>query len=195
MTRRAIVDAASHLFERDGYVVTTVEAIAMEAGVSAKTVYDAFASKAGVLRSVWDLALKGDLDDAPVGARPWFLEVMQETDPSKVVSLLSHAAVEVKQRIGPVLRVIRAASSVDEDSAALWTLIGTDFHANQRAVVERLSQLKALKPGLTVGKATDVLWTLNHPDVWLLLHDDRGWNAKEFEKWLVNAIRGELLAK
>lgn len=188
-----MIDAATRLFVRDGYVVTTIEVVAAEADVSAKTVYDAFGTKAGLLRAVWDLALKGDLDEAPVAARPWYLAVLEETDPSRVVQLLSHAAVEAKQRIGPVLRVIRAASSVDEESAKLWALIGSDFHANQGVIVERLSQLKALKPGLTVAKATDILWTLNHPDVWLLLHDDRGWSPKEFERWLVGSISAQLL--
>lgn len=192
-TRRSVIDAAARLFERDGYVVTTVEAIATEAGVSAKTVYDAFATKAGVLRAVWDFALKGDVEDAPVSARPWYLAVMEETEPAKVVGLLTRNAVTVKERIGPILRVIRAAASVDDDSAALWSLIGSDFHANQRAIVERLSQLKALKTGLSVAKATDVLWTLNHPDVWLLLHYERGWSPREFEKWLNAAVRRELL--
>ena len=146
-----------------------------------------------MLRGVWDLALKGDMQAAPVAERPWYLAVLEESDPKAVVRLLAQGAVDVKQRIGPVLRVIRDASSVDADSAALWALIGSDFHANQKVIVERLARLEALKRGLTVAKATDILWTLNHPDVWLLLHDERGWSAKEFEKWLVRAVTNELL--
>ncbi|MDP1793888.1 MAG: helix-turn-helix domain-containing protein [Acidimicrobiales bacterium] len=190
-----MVEAATRLFIRDGYVVTTVESIAVEAGVSAKTVYDTFATKGGVLRGVWDLALKGDLDDAPVGVRPWYLAVLAETDPDKVIARLAKAAVAAKERIGPVLRVIRAASTVDEESAALWALIGTDFHANQQVIVEHLAALRALAPGLTVAKATDVLWTLNHPDVWLLLHDERGWSPREFDRWLAAALNAALLGK
>lgn len=190
-----MIDAAAGLFERDGYVVTTVEAIALEAGVSAKTVYDGFATKAGVLRAVWDLALKGDTDDAPIAARPWYQAVLEETDPVRVVTRMARGAVDVKQRIGPVLRVIRAAAAIDDDSAALWALIGSDFHANQRVIVEHLARLKSLKSGLSVDKATDVLWTLNHPDVWLLLHDERGWSPREFERWLVSSVSESLLRK
>ena len=73
----------------DGYVATTIEGIATEAGVSAKTVYDAFATKPGVLRGVWDLALKGDTDDAPVEARPWFVQVLEEPDPARMVKLIA----------------------------------------------------------------------------------------------------------
>lgn len=44
-TRRNILDAAFDLFDRDGFEATTVEMIAAEAGVSARTVYRHFASK------------------------------------------------------------------------------------------------------------------------------------------------------
>src|SRR5215213_1900278 len=68
-TRLAILDAAQALFERDGYAATTIDAVAAGASVSVKTVYLAFVNKPGVLRAVWDRALKGDTDDAPVAQR------------------------------------------------------------------------------------------------------------------------------
>ena len=39
ITRRSILDAAQRLFERDGYVATSIKAIAAEAGVSIPTVH------------------------------------------------------------------------------------------------------------------------------------------------------------
>jgi hypothetical protein len=45
----------------------------------------------------------------------------------------------------------------------------------QRVIVESLQAKQALRPGLEATRATDVLWTLNHPDVWLLLVGERGW--------------------
>jgi AcrR family transcriptional regulator len=188
VTRQAILDVARELFARDGYVATTVEAIAGEAGVSAKTVYDAFATKPGVLRAVWDVALKGDTDDAPVAARPWYVAVLEEPDAHKALALLAHNSVVVKQRIGPVLRVIRDASAVDADGAALWSLINDEFYENQRVIVSAIAKKAPLRRGLTVAKATDMLWTFNHPDVWLLLHDERGWSSKEFERWLIAEV-------
>ena len=71
-TRRAILDAAQSLFERDGYAATTMAAIASEAGVALKTVYVAFETKSGVLRALWNLLLRGDDDDVPVAGRDWY---------------------------------------------------------------------------------------------------------------------------
>lgn len=178
---------------RDGYVATTIEAVATDAGVSAKTVYDNFATKPGLLRAVWDLRLKGDTDDAPVDQRPWFVAVLDEPKPARMIELIAHNSVAAKQRIGDLLRVIRSAASVDTDSADLWALINSDFHANQRVLVEAIAKRKGLRAGLSVDKATDILWTLNHPDTWLNLHGERDWSAKEFEKWFAETAKAQLL--
>ena len=179
----AVLAAAQRLFEVHGYKATTMEAVANEAGVSLKTVYLAYATKSGLLRALWDLLLKGDTDEAPVAARQAYQEVLSELDPVLRLRLNARNAAAVKQRIGGVLRVIRSAALVEEDMAALWALIQSDFYANQEVVLAPLATAGQLRSGLTLAQATDILWTLNHPDVWLLLHGERGWSPAEFERW------------
>ena len=100
----------------------------------------------------------------------------------------------VKERAGAPARVIRTAALVDADAAALWARIESDFHANQRAIVETLHRDGALRRGLGVARATDILWTLNHPDVWHLLVVERGWTPAAWERWFAAAAREQLLA-
>ena len=192
-TRVAILDAAQSLFERDGYPATTVEAIADAADVSAKTVYLAYASKSALLRAVWDRVLKGDTDDAPVAQRAWYQAVLAESDARSQIGLIAANSCTVKRRIGAMLRAIRSASATDADSAALWALIQSDFHINQRGVVEAIARHGNLRAGLDVSTATDILWTLNHPDVWLLLTGERGWSAEAFETWFRRTLTQQLL--
>lgn len=192
-TRRHVIDAAQRLFERDGYVPTTMEAIAEEAGVALKTVYSGFGTKAGLLRAVWDLLLKGDTDDAPVEQRAWYQRILDEPDPAEQVRLCARGSRQVKERIGAILGVIRSAATVDPDSAALWQLIQTDFHANQGVIVQAIHQRGGLRPGLQPAQATDILWTLNHPEVWLLLVGERGWTPAQFEAWFTDAASHQLL--
>lgn len=170
-----------------------MEAIADGANVSLKTVYLAFTTKSGLLRALWDLVLKGDLDEEGVAERPWYREVLDEPDPERQLRLNARNSRVVKQRIAPVLDVLRNAAPVDADSNALWTLIQTDFYDNQRVIVATLHQRKALRRGLDVARATDILWTLNHPDVWQLLVGQRGWTPQRYEHWFADAACSQLL--
>jgi AcrR family transcriptional regulator len=193
-TRTAILQAAKQRFETDGYAATTMDAVAADAGVALKTVYVAFSTKSGLLRAVWDLVLKGDEDDAPVAARNWYREVLEETDGERKLRLNARNSRVVKLRIAGMLEVIRDAAPIDADTGELWELIQSDFYANQRAVVASLQRTKSLRKGIDVARGTDILWTLNHPDVWLLLVERRGWSASRFEKWLADTSCAQLLA-
>jgi len=193
-TRLHILHAAQRLFEQHGYPATTMAAIASEAGVALKTVYLAFQTKPGVIRALWDLLLRGPRD-SPVADQPWYREVMQEPDPQRRLRLNARNSRAVKTRIGALLQVIRGAAPTDADIAALWDLIQTDFYDNQRAIVEQLHHTQSLRPDLDVTRATDILWTLNHPDVWQLLVGARGWTPEQYEQWFGDTACAQLLRR
>jgi AcrR family transcriptional regulator len=194
-TRRLILEAAQRLFERQGYAATTMAAIAAEAGVAGKTVYLAFETKSGVLRALWNFLLRGDQEDVPIADRRWYREVLDEPDPERQLRLGASNARAVKERIGGVIEVIHAAAPIDPDIAALWNRIESEFHANQRVVVASIDEKGALGPGLDVDRATDILWTLNHPDVWQLLVVQRGWTPDEYERWFADTAVAQLLGQ
>jgi AcrR family transcriptional regulator len=192
-TRRAILEAAERLFVRDGYPSTTMEAIANEAGVSLKTVYLPFSTKSGLLRALWDLGLKGEEGDRPVVQHEWFREVMEERDPVRKLQLNARNSRAAKTRIGQMFKIIRGASEIDADCGALWQLIQSDFHTNQRTIVDSIHRRRGLRRGLGVERGTDMLWTLNHPDVWILLVGERGWSPQAYETWLAQTSCAQLL--
>ena len=193
-TRREILDAARLLFERDGYAASSMASIAAEAGVALKTVYLAFDTKAGLLRALWHLLLRGDEADAPVGERDWFREVLEESDPERALRLNVRNARRVRARASALLRAIHDAAPADPEVAALWERVQADFYDNQRSVVEALDKTGALRPGLEVAHAADILWTLNNPAVYWLLVDERGWTPEQHERWLGDALCSQLLA-
>ena len=193
-TRMHILQAAQRLFEQHGYAATTMASIAAEAGVALKTVYLAFETKSGVVRALWDVLLRGPRD-SPVAAQPWYREVIEERDPERRLRLNARNSRVVKTRIGALLRLIRSAAPLDADIEALWNHIQTDFYDNKRAIVQELDHTRSLRPGLDVARATDILWTLNHPDVWQLLVGERGWTPERYEQWFGDTACAQLLRR
>jgi hypothetical protein len=59
--------------------------------------------------------------------------------------------------------------------------------------VQQLHHTQSLRPDLDVTRATDILWTLNHPDVWQLLVGMRGWTPEQYEQWFGDTACAQLL--
>ena len=192
-TRRDILDAAQALFEERGYAATTMEAIAGEAGVALKTVYVAFETKSGLLRALWNHLLRRGRDEVPVAQQDWYREVMDEPDAERQLRLNARNSRVVKLRIAGVLKVIAGAAQVDADSGALWARIGREFRENQRTIVESIAAKGALR--LDVERAADILWTLNHPSLWQLLVEERGWTPEDYERWCADTACAQLLGE
>ena len=192
-TRQHILRTAQRVFEADGYASTSVAAVAAAADVSSKTLYLAFSTKSGLLRALWDLALGGEDDQQPVTARDWYREMADEQDPERRLRLNARNSRVVKERAGGMLRVISDAAQVDPDARDLWHLIQAEYHDNQATVVRMLHDQGALRSGLDVDRAADILWTLNHPDLWRLLVTDRGWTSEAYETWIADAACAQLL--
>jgi hypothetical protein len=91
------------------------------------------------------------------------------------------------------MRIVRDAAVTDPAIADLWQRIETEFRTVLRGFAHRLEQLGALTTGVDVTAATDILWTLNHPDTWYLLVYRCGWTADRYEQWVGDTLLTQLL--
>lgn len=193
-TRGAILDAAQELFTDRGYTATAMPAIADRAGVALKTVYLAFGTKAGVLHALWDVRVGGDDEPIPVVDRAWYRQLLQADDPHGLLRRAAGQSRQTKDRAGDVMRVVRHAALTDPAIADLWQRIETEFRTVLHGFAQRLEELGALTAGVDVTAATDILWTLNHPDTWYLLVHRCGWTADRYEQWVGDTLLAQLLA-
>jgi hypothetical protein len=127
----------------------------------------------------------------PVAEQDWYRTVLEDPDPERQLRLNARNSTAGKQRIAGILQVIRGAANVDPDIAGLWERIQREYHANQRAIVESVAAKGAL--ALDVDRAADLLWTINHPDLWQLLVEERGWNPEDYERWCADTACAQLL--
>lgn len=188
-TRRRILHAARRRFIQHGYRVSTVEAIAAEADVSAKTVYYLFGSKAGLLKQVMDVAFVADDEAIPLLDRTGPQQVKAEPDQRRQIEMSARGTAELLERIRQLDDVLTEAAALDADAAALRE----DIELRQRREAMRVlagwfSQTGPLRDGMAVDHAADILWVLTSPELHRLYRKHCGWTAEEYSDWLTTAL-------
>ena len=194
-TRRDIVMAALELFVERGYVGTTMSDIADAAGVAVETVYRAFSSKALVFKSAVEAAVAGGAERAEVEAeeRPAIRAVVEETDPRRQLELYAATQPDIHARMGPLLRVLKAAAALDDALTEVWTELEDHRLAGMQRFAQLLADRGALRSGMSVTDARDLLWALNSHELHEKLVVHRGWPPKQYQTWLATALAAALL--
>jgi len=182
--------AAYRLFCAKGYLATSIEDIATEAGVARPTVFSAVGPKPAILKAVIDRAAAGD--DAPltVAERPSWQEALAEPDPRRSVRLHARNMCRIAERTAPLLKAVEAAATVDADARQLWEQFQRQRRAGMAEFVARLRDKTELR--IDVADATDTLWMLAPDAYWRLVHDG-GWSADKYEAWLADLLERLLL--
>ena len=189
--------AARPLFLKRGYAGTTMAAIARDAGVVVETVYRSFGSKVALFGAVVEAALAGGVERAevPVEERPAIAAIIAETDPARQVALYAATQPGIHRRAGPLLRAVRDAAALDPDVARVWRELEAQRYAGQGRLAGLLATRGALREGLSVETATDLIWTHTALAVHDLFVVERGWSSDRYETWLANALTRELLGR
>jgi AcrR family transcriptional regulator len=192
-TRREIVEAARRLFITQGYVATTIDAIADEAGVAVQTIYNAVGPKAAVLSRLMDVTIVGDHEDRSVLERVRDRTDLATTDPRAIVQGLARTATEIASRIIDVWLVVESAAAVDRDTAALVAKNDGQRLAGYTFAARLLKDRGALRPGLTVEGAAAIIWSLAGVRTYHSFVTERGWSPARYRRWLEDALAASLL--
>ncbi len=192
-TRRAVVAAARDLFVERGFAGTTIDAVAMRAGVSRKTVFNAVGGKAALLKVAWDWALVGD--DAPIALadRPAIRGMLEESDARSVVDRWAELVCEIAARLAPLYGVLQAAAQVDPDVAELHTTSERNRLGGARTFVEHVAEVGGLRHGLDVDRATEVAAVLMDPMPYQRLVTEAHWSMEEYVALIARMAGAALL--
>jgi AcrR family transcriptional regulator len=192
-TREEIAEAARGLFEEQGYAQTTVVDIARAARVSPETVYNAFGSKGALLGAVVSASILGDTAATPLHRRPVIEAIRDADQPRDALELYGALVAQVNPRLVPLVRVMREAAPADPEIARALAQLGEDRLEGMRDFAALLARKGWLREGVSRREASDVLWTLNSPEVYELLVIERGWSARRYGRWVTEALGAALL--
>jgi AcrR family transcriptional regulator len=191
VTRQRIVAAATTLFLRDGFLTTTMSAIAKEAGVAVQTLYLSFANKTAILSAAFDAAVAGDDEPIPIVERDWYKSLTSDpSGPASVANFFEYSA-SIIERSTPLYAVIRAASA-EPEVAELLANNKRERHAALLGVAERLSRKKHFRRSLTAEDAAGIMYTLSSAESYLLLVTEHGWSAEQWRKWTLATLTDQL---
>ncbi|MDP9986392.1 TetR/AcrR family transcriptional regulator [Arthrobacter sp. FW306-05-C] len=186
-TRDAVLAAARELFVGEGYRSTTVAGIARRAGVAVDTVYAAIGRKPDLLREVVETAISGTGHAVPAESRDYVIRLREAERAADKISIYAHALAAIQPRLAPVYVALRDAAGTDADCAALWREISDRRAANMLKFVEDLAATGELRTDRPAAELADAVWSMNGPEYWVLLVDQRGWTPEQFAGWLTDA--------
>jgi AcrR family transcriptional regulator len=189
--RSRIIEAAERRFLDDGYALTTIAAIADDAGVSVDTIYKSFGGKPGLVRAVREQALRGP---RPVPAEQRSDELQRaELEPRKIIEGWGRLTTEIAPRASPILLLLRDAAQTDPDLHVLLEEMDSDRHRRMTDNARRLHAAGHLRSGITVAVAADVMWTYSSPELYELLVLRRGMSLKRYGQFVADAMISALL--
>ena len=191
-TRLRIVTSAHELFVEHGYAATTMDGIAARAGVAVQTVYYTFRTKGLLLREVVEHAGAGRPDAPPVDERPWMREAMSEESGDRALAVAVEHGVDIYVRAAPLWRSLHAAAISDPEVDAYAQTMAAGRRAGMGGLVARLDSLGYLREGLTVDRATDLVFALFSHETFLALTRDARWTVEDYKAWLYSTLRGQL---
>ncbi len=186
-TRRRILATAEQLFATRGYAAVTMDTIAREAGVSLATVYLHFPGRAAVI---------GGLAEEIAAAPDLSVElVIQNADPVEQLRIGARIMRQLNERSWLVADILRGQRGNDVEVAQLWALWQQRHLDAMRRAVAAIAAQDALRPGLSVEAAADMLYAIAGTEVYRALVQERGWSPEQYERWLFDLATRELLGR
>jgi AcrR family transcriptional regulator len=184
-TRRAIALAARSLFAERGYAATSIEVVAEEAGVAARTVYAIFGTKKAILAGICEdwLVEAGVMETVAVG--------MAEPDLRRRLELVAHSSRRQWESERGVRAMLEGAAASDADVARMLAGWKNDRARSLRGVVAGLEG--NLRPGIDGARAGAIIRALTSAEIYSELVAGEGWRPDEYEEWLAGLLSDTLL--
>ena len=184
------MDAARLLFGNHGYAGTSIAQIAARAGVSGRTVFVLFETKAGLLKEIIDAAIVGDTERIPLAQRPEALAIHHAATADEAIVRLADLFAEVSPRVYDAYMILHGAALVDQDAAELER----DLQAQRLTGAGQLARTLAARYGITdsdrIEDLRDTLWTIGSPLVFGMLVHDRKRTVPQYRDWIIRMLTG-----
>ncbi len=182
-TKEQIARAARDLFASQGYVATTIAAIAEAADIPAPTIYSAMGNKAAILQAIgYGVVSRLDVDRRHDQA-------MAQPDAAQGLREVARLQRDQYELMYDVIAVYQEAARVDPVIAqAVQTILGNRERAFRRHVKHIADRMR-----VSVDDGVAIYVSLVLPEIYRTLVVENGWSHDKYEHWLAETLMQQLL--
>jgi AcrR family transcriptional regulator len=193
-TRRQILEAALKLFIEHGYTGATIEAIAKEAGVALKTVYAVFKNKWKILVTLLNNSSSNSGEEnISMLERAGPKAVAQERDQRRQLQMFAKVIANNMEGAAYISEIMQVAAKTEANVDKMVQNLNKQRWQHMAVAVQQIASNGRLRERADEAHATDIVWTLTSPEVFLLLTRGRGWSKEKYAEWLADTLTRTLL--
>jgi AcrR family transcriptional regulator len=182
-TEARIVAAAAELFLAHGYRGTTLSDVAAAAGVSDRTIYVRFTTKADLLKRVIDVAVVGDTKQIDLAHRDWVVTTMSAPTLEERLVADAAGATQLFVRLAPLIAVALQVEP-DEPAIAASAQAGRDGTlAATRLFWSKLREDALMHADCDLEWVITTAGLLGTSETYLHMTRTTRWSPAEYERW------------
>ena len=193
-TRRQMLTAAHKLFIERGYAGATIEAIAAAACVAPETIYAVFKNKGRILVSLINfLSATRAEERVPLLERAGPQAVAREHNQRRQLQIFAQVVANNLEGNASISEIILVAAKTDQDIEKIMQQFIKQRRQHMAVAVQQIASNGPFRENMDEAYATDTVWTLTSPEVFLLLTRDLGWAKEKYAQWLAETLIRVLL--
>src|SRR5215471_4180782 len=185
LTEQRILAAATELFLADGYLATTLEAVARRAQVGARTVYVRFGTKAALFKRVIDVAIVGDAEPVDVLGRDWMQPALTAPTAAERIAAGAAANRQIMERSWALFEVALQAAIIEPAIQEAFQEGRRGARRAQEAFWTAMAADGLLPEGADLGWLIDTTGLLGSAESYLQAGYLYSWSFDQYEEWLV----------
>jgi AcrR family transcriptional regulator len=184
LTEQRIVAAATELFLADGYLATTLEAVAKRARVGARTVYVRFGTKSELFKRVVDVAIVGDTAPVDVLGRDWMQRALTAPTAAERIAAAAAAGRQIMERSGALFAVALQAAAIEPAIQEAFQEGRRGARRAQEAFWTAMADDGLLPAGADVAWLIDTTGLLGSAESYLQAGYLYSWSFDQYEEWV-----------
>ncbi|GAB89235.1 putative TetR family transcriptional regulator [Gordonia rhizosphera NBRC 16068] len=199
-----MVQAAYETFAAEGFLGTTMAAVAKRAGVAAPTMYYTFGTKVALLGETLGAAIVGfDQWRAPppepfeiadlLPVHSWWADLLAAPTARDALGVFVAQGTDILKRVGPLVPALHGASG-DPEGQEMARVSEERRVETYRAVVDVIAtKPRGLRRGMTVETATDIMLVILSAEAYQGFAA-RGWTHERTKRYFTSLLTEQVLA-